>query len=107
MDPVHVTDAEIMENTIWSTNRLYLRLLETFPKYVEDFQAKWNAWQQAISVQEFGNPPYRHSCHPSIPSANLSFRQTAHQPGPRPFLHGPDRPRPQNHPSRRLPAGAQ
>lgn len=57
MDTVHVTDVEAMENTIWSTNRLYLRLLETFPRYVEDFQDKWNDWQQAISAQEFGPPP--------------------------------------------------
>ncbi|KAH8912170.1 hypothetical protein BR93DRAFT_63608 [Coniochaeta sp. PMI_546] len=52
MDTVHVTDGEIMENAIWSTKRLYLRVLETFPRYVEDFQAKWNDWQQAISAQD-------------------------------------------------------
>jgi hypothetical protein len=51
-----MTDVEIEENTIWSTSRLYLRLLETFPKYVEDFQAKWNDWQQAISAQETNSP---------------------------------------------------
>lgn len=54
METVHMTDDEIKENTIWSTNRLYLRLLETFPKYVEDFQAKWNDWQEVISAQEYG-----------------------------------------------------
>ena len=67
MDTVHVTDVEIQENTVWSTNRLYLRLLETFPKYAEDFQAKWNDWQQDISAQEFGPyPPTSLALMPSI-----------------------------------------
>jgi len=72
-----VTELEINENIIWSTNRLYLSLLETFPKYVATFQAKWDDWQQAISAEEFV-----FLNHPSIihPSANLP---TAHQPGPR------------------------
>ncbi|KAK0721317.1 hypothetical protein B0T21DRAFT_351282 [Apiosordaria backusii] len=52
MDAQDVTDFEEMENTIWSTNRLYLCLLETFPNYVQDFQAKWNDWQQAISAKD-------------------------------------------------------
>lgn len=60
---MEVTEVEIKENTIWSTNRLYLRLLETFPKYVEDFQAKWNDWQQAISARD----PYL-SAWSSVPS---------------------------------------
>lgn len=51
-----VTDFEINENIIWSTNRLYLGLLETFPKYVANFQAKWNDWQQDISTKEFALP---------------------------------------------------
>ncbi|KAK4173719.1 hypothetical protein QBC36DRAFT_389517 [Triangularia setosa] len=52
MSAQDMTDLENMENTIWSTNRLYLLLLETFPKYVQNFQAKWNDWQQAISVED-------------------------------------------------------
>lgn len=85
MDTTHITNIEIDENTIWSSERLYLRLLDTFPKYIENFEAKWNDWQQAISAQEFSAYPlpYWHLCHPSILSANLSFRQTAHQLGPR------------------------
>ncbi|KAK4100932.1 hypothetical protein N658DRAFT_497019 [Parathielavia hyrcaniae] len=47
-----VTEYEIEENTRWSTTRLYLGLLETFPKYVRDFEAKWNDWQQAISADD-------------------------------------------------------
>ncbi|KAK4194236.1 hypothetical protein QBC40DRAFT_291111 [Triangularia verruculosa] len=52
MDAEDVTDLEDMKNTIWSTSRLYLRLLETFPNYVQDFQAKWNDWQQGISAHD-------------------------------------------------------
>ena len=49
----NVTESENQERVVWSTSRLYLSLLEAFPKYVQDFQAKWNDWQQAISAEEF------------------------------------------------------
>ena len=70
--PENVTESENQERVVWSTSRLYLSLLEAFPKYVQDFQAKWNDWQQAISAEEFVrlNHP---SIHPSIhPSTNLT-----------------------------------
>ncbi len=49
----NVTESENQERVIWSTSRLYLSLLEAFPKYVQDFQAKWKEWQQVISAEEF------------------------------------------------------
>ncbi|KAK3322746.1 peptidase S8/S53 domain-containing protein [Apodospora peruviana] len=45
---VHTADC-VMDSALGG--RLYLRLLVTFPKYVKDFEAKWNDWQQAISAQ--------------------------------------------------------
>jgi hypothetical protein len=76
MDAQNVTDLETMERIVWSTTRLYLSLLETFPKYVEDFQAKWNDWQQAISADEFVPP------QSSIYSRS-NLLPTAYQLGPR------------------------
>ncbi|KAK0672648.1 hypothetical protein QBC41DRAFT_343535 [Cercophora samala] len=61
MDIYYRQNTEDVENTVWSTSRLYLRLLETFPEYVRDFQAKWKSWQQAISAE---NP----STWSSVPS---------------------------------------
>ncbi len=57
-------DSAEQERAIWSASRLYLSLLEAFPKYVQDFQAKWNDWQQAISAEEF--VPFNSSFDPSM-----------------------------------------
>lgn len=53
MDAEDVPDTEAEQRIVWSTSRLYLSLLETFPKHVQDFQTRWNNWQQDISGQEF------------------------------------------------------
>ncbi|KAK4465020.1 hypothetical protein QBC42DRAFT_262333 [Cladorrhinum samala] len=45
----NMDDIEEQERIVWSSSRLYLRLLDTFPKYVHEFQAKWTDWQEAIS----------------------------------------------------------
>ncbi|KAK4662888.1 hypothetical protein QC763_602320 [Podospora pseudopauciseta] len=52
MEVYYGINTENRDNTIWSTERLYLRLLETFPEFVHDFQAKWNDWHQAISADD-------------------------------------------------------
>jgi hypothetical protein len=51
MDP-RMTGFVPTETTLWSTTRLYLSLLEKFPIYIQDFEAKWNNWQQAILIEE-------------------------------------------------------
>lgn len=45
----NIDNIEEQERILWSSNRLYLSLLDTFPKYVHEFQAKWTDWQNAIS----------------------------------------------------------
>jgi hypothetical protein len=34
-----------------SPQGVYLRLLEAFPAYVADFNARWERWQQEISTR--------------------------------------------------------
>ncbi len=75
--PFDVTELELHENTLWSTTRLYLSLLELFPKYVADFQAKWNAWQQAISTEECVLP------ESFLPPSPTNTKTSAHPHGPR------------------------
>ena len=61
MDVQDVTDIEANEKIVWSTTRLYLSLLETFPNYVQDFEAKWKDLQEAISHSaEFATPTSNH-----------------------------------------------
>ncbi|KAK3896480.1 hypothetical protein C8A05DRAFT_39984 [Staphylotrichum tortipilum] len=52
MDLGNAIDAEAEERIVWSTTRLYLSVLEAFPKHVQDFQTKWRSWQETISPQD-------------------------------------------------------
>ena len=39
---------EPSEQALHSAARLFFKLGEAFPRYVSDFHAKWDAWQQAL-----------------------------------------------------------
>ena len=41
---------EEYEKALFSTQKLYLNLLEYFPGIVSDFEAKWQIWQQATAT---------------------------------------------------------
>ncbi len=43
------TDPDVGEKAYHSAKRYYFLLWEAFPNYVQDFQAKWKAWEEAIS----------------------------------------------------------
>jgi hypothetical protein len=48
---------EVSEKTVHSVESLFLKLLEAFPAYTADFEAKWQSWQQAISPSSEFVPP--------------------------------------------------
>lgn len=45
------------DRALHSAQRIALKLMEAFPAYWNDFDAKWKSWKQAISPSaEFVNP---------------------------------------------------
>lgn len=41
---------EEYEKALFSAQKLYLNLLEYFPKIITDFDTKWQTWQQAVAT---------------------------------------------------------